>query len=228
MDFNPRPDMTPPAPGARARDTRAEDSTRPTAEVRASIQRDIAAPLAVLRAAMESLSVELQDAPAPQGTVDGALEQVVRLGQSVQGLVDYALPPALHPQSCSAEELLRSIHAQLEPCLAPRVTLACEDGAQRAVLDGAVLARRIAHLVAASAGDAHEALLRCRVDAGELELSLSIQRLTGHGHPTWEDGLAGLLTQRDLERMGGEFTSTQLRNSITFSARFTCEGEARS
>ncbi|MCB9914231.1 MAG: HAMP domain-containing histidine kinase [Planctomycetes bacterium] len=221
--------MTPEAPDRRAETLAAPAPPTVAADVRASVRRDIAAPLAVLRASMEAMAGQLT-AQDPRGTVlGGALQQLVLLGQNVQALCDYAMPPELFPQACSLEELVRTTHAQLEPNAAARVALACEAGDSRAVVDGVVLARRIAHLVVTHMDELDEALIHASCSGGAPCLHVYVRKQNGRrDRDGGERGLARLLVERDAARMGVRLEEHPRGNAgFAFAFHLPTAAEAR-
>jgi hypothetical protein len=189
------------------------------AAVHATLRRDIAAPLAVLRASMEALSVDF-DGEDPRGTIlEGALEQIVLLGRNVHALVDFAMPPELHPLSCTLEELVRTAHDQLDTNTAQRVFLACEDGGAQARVDGALFTRSLNYLLSVLVGEADEAVLHASADAECLMISLLIHPRSGEGKGpvthAQDQQLVLMLAERELERMGGGLNCTLLPSQST-------------
>jgi two-component system sensor histidine kinase HydH len=220
-----KPAMNTAATESKTQSTQRRDQTHhAVVDVQGTIRRDIDAPLAVLRASMEALSVEL-GAEDPRGTIlDGAVEQIVRLGRSVQALVDYAVPPALHPLDCTLEELVRSCVAQLPEDLARSLYLVFEQRSASATVDGPLLSRCLTHLVCATVGPRDEAVLHASAREDSLEISLLIEPNTAHratpretGQPALAqaDDLVIALAQREIERMGGALESTLLPSGST-------------
>ena len=222
--------MTKPAMNSAATESKTQSAPRrdqtnhAVVDVQGTIRRDIDAPLAVLRASMEALSVEL-GAEDPRGTIlDGAVEQIVRLGRSVQALVDYAVPPPLHPQDCSLEELVRSCAAQLPEDLARSLYLVFEQRSASTTVDGPLLSRCLTYLVCATVGPRDEAVLHASAQGDSLEISLLIEPNTAHRATRREtvqpalaqaDDLVLALAEREIVRMGGALESTLLPSGST-------------
>ena len=215
-----KPAMNSAATESRTQSTpRSEETHHAVVDMQGTIRRDIDAPLAVLRASMEALSVEL-GAEDPRGTIlDGAVEQIVRLGRSVQALVDYAVPPTLNPLDCSLEELVRASVAQLPTDLAESLYLVFEQRSASTRVDGPLLSRCLTHLVCACVGPRDEAVLHASADDATLEISLLIEPNTAHRATPREssrpaqaqpDDLVLVLAQREIERMGGTLESATL------------------
>jgi two-component system sensor histidine kinase HydH len=215
--------MTKPAMNSAALESKTQ-SHHAVVDMQGTIRRDIAAPLAVLRASMEALSDEL-GAEDPRGTVlDGAVEQIVRLGRSVQALVDYAVPPQLNPLDCTLEELVRSAVAQLPTELARSLYLVFEQSSASTKVDGPLLSRCLTHLVCATVGPRDEAVLHASADESSLHISLLIEPNSAHRatqrettQPAQEqaDDLVLALAEREIERMGGTLESTLLPTHST-------------
>ncbi len=173
----------------------------------ATLRRDIAAPLAVLRASMEALSTDFE-CEDPRGVVlGGAVEQIVCLGRSIQALVDFAAPPELHLQRCSLEELARAAYTQLSEDVAARTSLAFEDADQLVQVDGPLLTRCLANLLGAYALVGTEALVHTCSNAEFLSIHVLIQG-NSKNHTGEARDLVETLAKREIERMGGNLQLT--------------------
>jgi signal transduction histidine kinase len=182
-------------------------------EINAAVTEGVRAPLAALRASMESLSHAFQPGDPRSLAVHGALEEVVRLGHEMQTILDYALPQPTRPLSCSLLEIACSARAALQPEHREQVLLAIEDRRARLTVDGALLSRSIARMLeAALAGTPSHVLLRSRLHCGE-----AVFALVHATPPPWNaratlprfrsaaTALGREIAQRDVERMGGSF-----------------------
>jgi len=182
-------------------------------EINAAVTEGVRAPLAALRASMESLSHAFQPGDPRSLAVQGALEEVVRLGHEMQTILDYALPQPTRPISCSLLEIASSARAALQPEHRAQVLLAIEDRRARLTVDGALLSRSIARMLeAALAGTRSQVLLRSRLHCGE-----AVFAIVHATPPPWNargapprfrsaaTALGAEIAQRDVERMGGSF-----------------------
>jgi len=187
----------------------AKDADMPTA-----VAHGVRAPLAALRASMEALAGGFTAQDPRSLAVRGALEEVVRLGQEMQTLLDYALPLPLQPMSCSLREIVCSAVEGVAVSKRGGVWVALENRGSRLQVDGPLLSRSLARLIeSASAAVQGPILLRARVDAPDSVFSLvqvgPAPARTGEGvlkGTTATSVLALVLARRDVERMGGRFT----------------------
>jgi len=209
------------------------ESQSPTRqEIDAAVAEGVRAPLAALRASMESLSHAFQADDPRSLAVRGALEEVVRLGHEMQALLDYALPQIAQPLSCSLLEIACSARSALPSEQRAQVLLAIEDRRARLRVDGTLLSRSIARVLETALAETRApVLLRSRLDEGEVVFAL-----VHATPPAWGalssgtrfhsavTALGAELARRDVERMGGRFT---LRNhpggSTVFEIRFPAE-----
>lgn len=201
-------------------------------EINAAVTEGVRAPLAALRASMESLSHAFQPGDPRSFAVRGALEEVVRLGHEMQTILDYALPQPTRPLSCSLLEIACSARSALQPEHRAQVLVAIEDRRARLRVDGALLSRSMARVLeAAVAGTRSQVLLRSRVQGEEVVFALV------HATPTpWNarsaascfrsaaTALGAEIAQRDVERMGGTFAFRHdPGGSTVFEFRFPVE-----
>jgi len=218
--------------------------TDPTlAAVEAAVASEIRVPLAALRASMETLCRDLAREDPRGRVLKGALEQVSRLGRKVGELIDYAIPPAIQPLSCSLAEVARGALDSLHPKQRARLTVAVEQADVRLELDGPLFARSLGRLLEAVADTGNEALLH--VSCPDTEGTFSIhcaargasacRRSTAAARPSvaaagdepagrlvdifdlehGRDGLALALAGRDIRRMGGTIHRTSLAGGGT-------------
>jgi hypothetical protein len=191
-----------------------QDTHSPTGkEISAAVAHGVRAPLAALRASMESLAHGFAAEDPRCLTVRGALDEVVRLGREMQALLDYALPQPAQPSSCSLREIVCSAMDALSAERRAEVLVAIEDRRTRLTVDGPLLSRSIARLLESAMADAHSpALLRARIDGTEAVFAL----VQGAPPPVRADTefrlrsavstLGAVLARRDVERMGGRFS----------------------
>ncbi len=179
-----------------------------------AVAHGVRAPLAALRASMESLVHGFNSSDPRSLAVRGALDEVVRLGHEMQTLLDYALPLPLQALSCSLREIVCSAVDGLCPQRRPLVWVAIEDRRTRLQVDGALLSRSLARLIeSASADPMGPVLLRARTDGADAVFSV-VQAEPAPPRPgeaamssTTATAVLGLvLARRDVERMGGRFT----------------------
>ena len=109
----------------------AKDADMPTA-----VAHGVRAPLAALRASMEALAGGFTAQDPRSLAVRGALEEVVRLGQEMQTLLDYALPLPLQPMSCSLREIVCSAVEGVAVSKRGGVWVALENRGSRLQVDG--------------------------------------------------------------------------------------------
>ena len=201
-------------------------------EIDAAVAEGVRAPLAALRASMESLSRAFQADDPRSLAVRGALEEVVRLGHEMQALLDYALPQIAQPLSCSLREIVCSARSALQPELRASVLLAIEDRRARLRVDGTLLARSMARVLESALTETRSpVLLRSRLDDGEVVFSL-VQATpaswsthgTGTRFHSAVTALGAELARRDVERMGGRFALRhEPGGSTVFEIRFPAE-----
>jgi len=201
-------------------------------EIDAAVTEGVRAPLAALRASMESLSHAFQADDPRSLAVRGALEEVVRLGHEMQALLDYALPQTAQPLSCSLLEIACSARSALQAERRAQVLLAIEDRRARLRVDGTLLSRSIARVLeTALSATRSPVLLRSRLDRGEVVFAVVqatppswIAPGTGTRFHSAVTALGAELARRDVERMGGSFA---LRHdpggSTVFEIRFPAE-----
>ncbi|MCZ6597368.1 MAG: hypothetical protein O7B99_07015 [Planctomycetota bacterium] len=173
-------------------------------------------PLAALRAAMEHLARDLVDDDPRSGTVIGALEEVNRMGRTVQELVEYSTPPRPMPLKCTVEEIVYSARQRLPHEQRGRIAIAREERGASLTVDGPLLAKCLSRLIenALEAGSG-EVLLSVRRNETETvfatlnrdvraeidwDWALSAFRTNKPDHL----GLGLTLVRRDVELMGGE------------------------
>jgi len=201
-------------------------------EIDAAVTEGVRAPLAALRASMESLSRAFQADDPRSLAVRGALEEVVRLGHEMQAILDYALPQAAQPLSCSLLEIACSARSGLQSEQRAQVLLAIEDRRARLRVDGTLLSRSIARVLETALTETcSSVLLRSRLDQGEVVFAV-VQATppAWNAHSTgtrFRSAVAALgaeLARRDVGRMGGTFA---LRHdpggSTVFEIRFPAE-----
>lgn len=201
-------------------------------EINAAVTEGVRAPLAALRASMESLSHAFQAGDPRSLAVRGVLEEVVRLGHEMQAILDYALPQPAQPLSCSLLEIACSARSALQAEQRAQVLLAIEDRRARLTVDGTLLSRSIARVLeTALTGTRSLVLLRSRLDGGEVVFALVhatppawSNQGTGTRFHSAVTALGAELARRDVERMGGSFA---LRHdpggSTVFEIRFPAE-----
>ena len=182
-------------------------------------------PLAVLRAALETLGRSFDAGDERALVLDRALGEVIRLAKHVQTLVDYALPQPLRPLPCSASELARSALEGLTPERRARVMTATEGGDARLLVDGPLAARALARLVACGLDGTREpVLIHARGTARGACFSVLHEGFDGGARPGADaDHAAGIralglaLARRDLERLGAACTSRRTPQGLVLS-----------
>ena len=183
-------------------------------EISTAVAQGVRAPLAALRASIESLSRAFSAGDPGSLAAQGALDEVVRLGHEIQAILDYALPPPAQALSCSMREIVCSALDGLALRDRPHVLLAIEDRRARFTVDGPLLSRSITRLLAAvPTDDLRPALLRARVEGTDVVFALvqDVPGGAGSDHPSTRSrsavsALGSSLARRDVERMGGRFS----------------------
>ena len=209
-----------------------EQKTPTRQEIDAAVTEGVRAPLAALRASMESLAHAFQAEDPRSLAVRGALEEVVRLGHEMQAILDYALPQPAQPLSCSLLEIACSARSSLPAEQRSQVLLAIEDRRARLTVDGTLLSRSISRVLETALTETRShVLLRSRLDHGEAVFALV--QATPHAWITHGSGtrfhsavsaLGAELARRDVERMGGRFALRHdPEGSTVFEIRFPAE-----
>ncbi|MBL8862347.1 MAG: hypothetical protein JNK02_10080 [Planctomycetes bacterium] len=158
--------------------------------------------VAALRAALESVRSCLRAEDVLHPPVAGALRELEGLARDVRALVDWSLPPAVHPQNCTLEEIGRSALDGLAPAARGALNVTVEAPSARVLVDGLLasrsLARVVEHGLARGAGNA--TLLVVPRGAG------LCATVTFQGADVGADSLSALLAEalarRDLARLG--------------------------
>jgi K+-sensing histidine kinase KdpD len=188
--------------------------------IRAAMNRDVRAPLAALTAAMEFLAGDFQEDDPHNSIIDSMLEELARLGRSVETLYRHSVPATIMPLRCSVEELCRSTITLLPDIDAQRIWLAMDQVDEGIFVDGPLLT----HCLAAFLEDAiqrgsEEVLFHAHqsqnatffaiVDdlVAESELQMIIE--AAGGDEDLRDSFPVQLARRDVERMGGSVSITR-------------------
>jgi len=172
------------------------------------LDRCLREPLAALRATLDTFARRL-DGRSETTIANAALDRVVELGRTVQELHDFAAPPPLRPMRCSVEEIVRDALDEFGPEQRPSIMTALDDSDVRLLVDGPLLSRSLAHLMAEGLRGDGECMLHTRRFGEELQFVIV------HTPPleSEEDkvderpGSLGLLVaRRDVLRMGGSIS----------------------
>ncbi len=177
----------------------------------------VRAPLAALRASMETLARSFEAGDRRNLAARGALDEIVRLGHELQTLLDYALPLPVQPISCSLREIVCSAVEGLGPRRRADVLTAIEDRRARLEVDGPLLSRSISRLLEpAHESSAAPALLHARLERSDAVFTVVLEpagtrsrgsRASADLRGTTAASVLGLvLARRDVERMGGAFS----------------------
>jgi len=196
-------------------------------DISSAVAHSVRAPLAALRASMEALAHGFQSEDPRSVAVHGALEEVVRLGQEMQTLLDFALPLPPLPLSCSLREIVCSAVDGLPPRRRASIWVAVEDHRTRLFVDGPLLSRSLTRLVVSPAADKDDSvLLRARTDGSDVVFAVvqggPCQARPEDASPTVRTTsatsvLGVVLARRDVERMGGRFSSRRGEDGRTVS-----------
>lgn len=186
--------------------------------LRSAVQRDLAGPLAALRAALESLAREA-GRPAQRGPLlRRALAEVVRLERRVEALAEIVGPAELHPAACTVEEIARSALRALTERDRGRVWLALEQGDRRVDVDAATLSRALSALLEETLRRGpRDLLLHSCCDTARVAFTI-IDDLSATGcelsdpEKASEDSLELLLSKREAQRLGGTVEVCRVTN----------------
>lgn len=201
--------------------------------MKAAVRHEIDAPLAALRAALESLARGHHGEAPPFDLLEGALQEVVRVGRNVNALIDFAMPPELHLQECNLEELVRAAHRALPSHIAAQVQLAIEGHREVVCTDGPLLSRCLGYLITANVSTADQALLRVAADGGYATFTLLCEV---HAEPDTapdvsrpdDASLVLVFAQRELERLGGDVdTHLTPSGALQITVRLPLEATGR-
>ena len=178
-------------------------------------------PLSALRAALESLALEVDGDERQSTTVAGALQEVSKVGRAVQDLADFAAPRPPMPLRCTVEEIVYSARHRLRREDRTRVLVARLEPGHVMEVDGPLLARCLARLIenAVEAGPGY-VLVNVRSDGGDTLFTTVNRDPHGHLDLNWAQmpfqtdkphhlGLGLALAKRDLELMGGALSLTR-------------------
>ena len=171
-------------------------------------------PLSALRASMESLNRMLPADVNGNGPLEGALDEVRRLGRNVRDLMEFTSPPNPLPMRCTANEIAMSAMRGLAPEHRSRVTVARVEAGGTMRADAPLLARNLRRLLqnALEAGTG-DVFLIVRRESGKT--SFSVTDRSSHSFDTRNArspfqsskarhlGLGLALTERDVALMNG-------------------------
>jgi len=162
-------------------------------------------PLNALRASMESLCDEYGEGDPRARVAHAALEEVLRLGRSVQEYAELSARPMPNPLNCQPEEIAYSARFRLDNDLRTRVVVAREQGLPSLHVDGPLLTRSLWRLLALTLErSSGEVLLH--VEHREGALCFTISGSLPHtelGGPAAGADLRHQLARRDIEAAGG-------------------------
>ncbi len=177
------------------------------------LDRCLREPLAALRATLDAFARHhVGDGDGRDGSsiANAALERVVELGRTVQDLHDFAAPPPLHPMRCSIDEIVHDALDEFGPEQRPSIMTALDEPRARLFVDGPVLSRCLAHLIAEGLRGEGECLLHAR-RRGEGMQFVIVQTLPANSRTAENTGdrtgsLGLINARRDLDRMNGRIT----------------------
>ena len=182
-------------------------------DLSSAVGHAVRAPLAALRASMETLARSFEAGDRRHLAARGALDEIVRLGHELQTLLDYALPLPVQPISCSLREIVCSAVEGLVPRRRADVLTAIEDRRARLEVDGPLLSRSLSRLLETDhETSAAPALLHARLECSDAVFTVVLEPAapkspvgTDLRGTTAASVLGLLLARRDVERMGGAF-----------------------
>lgn len=162
-------------------------------------------PLSALRASMESLCQEYGERDPRSRVAKAALEEVLRLGRSVQDYAEWSTVPSARPLSCRPEEIAYSARFHLDAPQRGRVIVARERELPVLWIDGPLLARSLWRLLSLSLDSSSgETLLHIdrEDDCVRFSITGSLPRLQG-GELGPNEALRRELAKRDSVCAGG-------------------------
>jgi hypothetical protein len=164
-------------------------------------------PLAALRASLESLARGAEQGPVRESLAENAVEEVARLGRTVQDLIEFVSPVPLQAMRTTLDEVVEAALAALGSERG-RVLLAVEHGSDLLHVDGPRLARCLSLLLLeALRSGPGEVLLH--TSGVQHKTSICVTReLTRATRPQSSSAssvasLARGLAERELARLGG-------------------------
>lgn len=189
--------------------------SRPDLDLVAEVlDRGLREPLAALRATLDSFARHAAGRDE-SSIAEAAIAQVVQLSRTVHDLSEFASPSPLRPLRCSLEEIVRGALELLPARARPRVLLALEDRRERLLVDGPLLSRCLALLMADGLHADAECMLHVRRTGGRTRF------VVVHTAPVGPDTaalrLGRALARRDVDRMGGSLafhTTAATRTSV--------------
>jgi hypothetical protein len=214
--------MMPPGPTT---PEEAANATTGGREMKAAVRREIDAPLAALRAAMEGVAGGNGGGVPPLEMMESALVEITRVGRNIDALVDFAIPPDLFPLSCNLEELVRGAHRSVPADIRGAVRLEIEGQRRSITVDGPLLTRCLGYLISAYVAASDSALLHAFPRSDEALFTLLCHQ---RGDESLDDhSLVLVLAEREIERMGGRVESELTSSgSVQVTVRFPLEPTA--
>lgn len=121
---------------------------------------EIRVPMAALRAALEGLAKDDRHDDATMHVLEAAAEEVGRLSLKFRTLIDAALAATPARRRCSMMELSGRVRRSIDPRVAARVSIACDDPHAAFELDASRLGVALAGLAESLAAGGAEVMLR--------------------------------------------------------------------
>lgn len=181
--------------------TQLHDSQRRSIED--ALTSEIRVPMAALRAALENLARQGEDAADRTQVLEAAANEVGRLSQKVSSLLDAALASPAATTSCRISELQDRLTRALDSALEGAVTIACEDAWAAVAIDAAPFVGALAGLIESLARGGAQVLVRLSyVDGLDVRVFAGTEhdgRYLDHGSI---DGLRLAFAEREFEAQG--------------------------
>jgi signal transduction histidine kinase len=183
-------------------------------------------PLQAIRASVENLHHEFGREPVGARRLDGVLRGVERLGRNVDGLLELAEPPTLHPLACTPSEIVGAARQALDAEDRSRVQLACTQEGAPLRLDGPLVSVCLRRLIENSLEAGSETVLVSARTSGDQLVFAVVDDAPEGLESDWKPvpflttkpnhlGLGLTLTQRDVALLGGALTFHATRAGAT-------------
>jgi K+-sensing histidine kinase KdpD len=188
-----------------------------------AVSRGLSTPFHALRTSVQRLTHSFTDGDPRGAELEDVLGQVEHLGRSVQELLDYAYLPEPKALVCTVEEVLYSARYLVPHHLWGCLSISREAHLPDLELDGPILARSLARLVAGAAPLASRGV---QLDVTAAPGATSFQ-LTFHGRTAYVGdpmGLSLTIAARDLAVIGCPISeATSREGSTTLTIRVPAE-----
>ncbi len=192
-------------------------------------------PVSALRVSMQALEQELSRANPARPHLQGALEEVERLGRNVRDLMEYATPPRLQPMPCSLDEVVHCARVRIVEEQRGKIFFARSPEKERALCDGPILSRCLARLIEnALEAKAQRVLVAARRDGAQTRITVvddapddfdpSTSTRPFHSTKGNHLGLGLSIVERDMQLMHGSLSLSRTETGKTFAALVVPDG----